>query len=87
MVKRSRRKSRAGMRASVSSPPDNIMEGMMGEADEGVILGNEIQRELEEQLRIDTTSAQANAMVDDLFDSRQYKPRIREIYGMGGGNR
>ena len=84
MVKRSRRKSRAGMRASVSSPPDNIMEGMMGEVDEGVVLGNEIQRELEEQLRIDTTRAEANTMVDDLFDSRQYKPRITEIYGMGG---
>ena len=83
MVKRSRGKTkkprRAGARRAVS---DNIMDNQY--MDEGVVLGNDLQRALDGQITIETTSAEVNREVDRLFDSPDFRPRITYIFGNAG---
>jgi len=52
--------------------------------DDGMELGNDIQRDLVKKIKNDTTIAEANDMVNRLFDSREFKPRITQYFGYAG---
>ena len=70
-------------RGPVSPLPDNIMPGGAG-MDDGRELGNDIQRDLVKKIKIDTTIAEANGMVNRVFDAGKFKPRITQYFGYAG---